>query len=608
MLLHAQRKIGVCLALLVLTTGAAFSRPAEQEEAEIHYTVSLADPVQHLIRVKIEVPPGTAAHDLQLPVWYALYEIRDFAQYVNRVQAKAPTGHALPVRLVDKSRWHVEGTGQGAVVEYDIFANSPEPYGAELNTEHAFFNLAEVLPYLVDERDNPVTLRFTDVPAGWRTATTLSRSASGEFSADGYDQMVDAPVEMGTFKESDFDESGGHFRVVVDADPSDYDMQKIVETDRSIVAAELEWMHDRPFNTYLFIYHVLHEPSRGGMEHANSTAIDVSARQLQQDPAYLGLVSAHEFFHIWNVKRIRPQSLEPVDYTKENYTTALWFCEGVTTTAGEYARVRAGLLDEAQFLKNLASYIQEFERRPAHLTQSAEESSLDAWFEKYPYYGLPQRSISYYTKGYLLGILLDLQMREASQGRVSLRDLFQWLDRNYAHRSRFFPDSDGVKEAAEAVSHAKYDEFFQKYVAGTEEIPWDDFFKTVGLRLEKTTSSVADLGFTVATSSGEPPSVAQVVSDSGAAKAGLSAGDVILRINGQTAGSNIQQILDHVSAEDLLRLRVRGASGEREIHWKVGTQENVEFALKDVENVTPQQKTRRAAWLRGESQPAEAKP
>ena len=153
------------------------------------------------------------------------------------------------------------------------------------------------------------------------------------------------------------------------------------------------------------------------MEHAYSTAIDISANRLAENPQSLGDLTAHEFFHLWNVKRIRPQSLEPVDYTKENYTRALWFSEGVTTTAGNIIRARAGLLDDARNLKGLADEIAELQRRPAHLTQSVEESSLDAWLEKYDYYRLPARSISYYNKGYLLGVLLDLQVREASPRR-----------------------------------------------------------------------------------------------------------------------------------------------------------------------------------------------
>ena len=261
-------------------------------------------------------------------------------------------------------------------------------------------------------------------------------------------------------------------------------MEKIVAALHKIVAAATSWMNDRPFDTYTFLYHFPHGPAGGGMEHAYSTAIELNADVMKQSLDSLTSVTAHEFFHLWNVKRIRPQTLEPVDYTKENYTRALWFSEGVTSTAEGTIQLRAGLLDEKQYLSRLGEEITELERRPAHLTQSAEESSLDAWLEGNGYYRRPERSISYYNKGELLGVMLDLAVREASHGQASLREVLQWMNANYAQKGRFFNDSEGVREAAEAVSHADLAAFFAKYVAGTEEIPWDDFLRSVGLRVE----------------------------------------------------------------------------------------------------------------------------
>src|SRR4029077_11124577 len=177
-----------------------------------------------------------------------------------------------------------------------------------------------------------------------------------------------------------------------DADPSDYNMDKIVAMLQSITASATAWMNDRPFESYLFIYHFPRGPAGGGMEHAYSTAISISTQTLTDRPDTLPDVTAHEFFHLWNVKRIRPQSLEPVDYTKEQYTRALWFSEGCTSTAEGIIELRAGLLDESVYLSRLGDEITELERRPAHRTQSAEESSLDAWLEGNAYYRRPERS------------------------------------------------------------------------------------------------------------------------------------------------------------------------------------------------------------------------
>jgi len=457
------------------------------------------------------------------------------------------------------------------------------------------------LMYAVDGRNSPVEISFTDVPTGWRIASALPASGDG-FAAQDYDRLVDSPVEIGLFEESDFDQGRGHYRVVVDADPSDYDMRKILPMLRSLVSAATAWMDDQPFQTYLFLYHFPRGPAGGGMEHAYSTAIDISARRLAESPQSLGDLTAHEFFHLWNVKRIRPQSLEPVDYTKENYTRALWFSEGATTTAGNIILLRAGLLDEARYLKGLADEIGELERRPAHLTQSAEESSLDAWLEQYDYYRLPTRSISYYNKGYLLGVLLDLQVREASHGSASIRDVFRWLNENYARKGQFFLDSEGVRHAAEAVSHSDLGGFFQKYVAGSDEIPWDDFFRSVGLHLVRRVVSIADPGFIATQNFDATPLVSTVIAGSAAERAGLSVGDAILEINGQNVNDGFARHLAALHPGERFRLRVRSPAGERDLQWRLGTRQEVEVDLIDLDKVVPEQKARRAAWLRGEAQ------
>ncbi|MGC1373100.1 MAG: PDZ domain-containing protein [Candidatus Sulfotelmatobacter sp.] len=567
------------------------------------YNISMANPEQHLVQVQIILPEGSAERELQLPVWNALYQIRDFSQYVNWVRAKDRAGRPLAVRSVNPSRWRVTGAQQGAIVEYQIFADSAGPFGAQLNSHHAFFNLGEILMYPVDARSQPMLVRFDQIPVGWHLATPLTATPDGRFSADSYDRLVDSPVEIGSFRESDFDESGAHYRVIVDGDPGDYDLENIMVMLHKIVAAATSWMDDRPFNSYMFICHFPHGPAGGGMEHAYSTAISLNADALARDPEILSSVTAHEFFHLWNVKRIRPQTLEPVDYTKENYTRALWFSEGCTSTAADFIQLRSGLLDERRFEQELSADIGELQSRPAHLSQSAEQSSLDAWLEGYPYYRRPERSISYYNKGELLGILLDLAVRQASHGQASLREVFRWMNKNYAKKGRFFPDSDGVLQAAEAVSHANLQSFFQKYVAGTEEIPWDDFFRIVGLHVVQTANTVADAGFGASRNFDAHMIVTAVTPGSQAELAGLEDGDTIIAINGNPPAQESAESVAALNPGDTIAVKIQSPrNGERELKWRVGGREEVSYDLKDVENVTPGQRAARAAWLKGEAQ------
>lgn len=570
--------------------------------AATNYTISLANPEQHLVEVQILLPEGPAERELQLPVWNALYQVRDFSQYVNWVRAEDRAGRPLAVSALNTSRWQIADAQGGAIVEYQIFLDSPGPFGAQLNSHHAFLNLAQLLMYPVDARNEPMAVRFSQTPEGWHIATPLVSLPEGRFGADNYDRLVDSPVEIGTFQESDFDEAGGHYRVIVDADSVDYNMENITAMLHKIVVAATTWMDDRPFESYMFIYHFPRGPGGGGMEHSYSTAIALNADVLVRAPDVLASVTAHEFFHLWNVKRIRPQTLEPVDYTKENYTRALWFSEGSTSTASDIIQLRAGLLDERQFELDLASDIDELERRPAHLTQSAEESSLEAWLEGNAYYRRPERSISYYNKGELLGIALDLAVRRASRDQASLRELFQWMNRNYAKKGRFFSDSGGVREAAEAVSHSDLGWFFTKYVTGTDEIPWNDFFGYVGLRVVEGKSSIADAGFVATRNFDGPMTVGAVTAGGEAERAGLQVGDTILEINGAAAGQDSSQEISRLNSGDTITLKIRGRRGEREMKWKVASREQVTYELKDVENVGKEARARRAAWLKGEAE------
>ncbi len=562
----------------------------------IHYAISLANPAQHLVQVTIEIPPGKDERELQLPVWNALYQIRDFSQYINWIRLAGSNGAVLTQS--DKSRWKITHAENGATVEYQIFADNPGSYGAQLDSHHAFFNLAEILLYIGDERSSPVEVVVDQVPAEWRVATSLPQQGTA-FRAANYDQLVDSPVEIGTFTEASFASSCGKYRVIVDADSAQAILNQIVPPVKRTVSTATTWMSDCPFHNYTFIYHFMDSPGSGGMEHAYSTAITLPVRYLNENFDLFKSITAHEFFHLWNVKRIRPQSLEPIDYTKENYTPALWFSEGVDSTVADYLLIRAGLLDEHGFLNRLSDQITELEDRPAHLTQSAEQSSLDAWLEKYPYYNLPSRSISYYNKGELLGVLLDLKMRALTNDQVSLQDLFHWMNEHYAKQGKFFPDSEGVRLAAETLTHADFREFFQKYVTGTDEFPWDRSFDRVGLRVTRSEVTLGDPGFEAARIFDQPLKVIQVQPGSNAERAGLKAEDIILQANGQSGSREIERVIAQLKPGDSLQLKVQRGATEQELRWVLSRRTRTVFRFEDVPDISPAQKSRRAGWLFG---------
>ena len=611
---------GTLLAILVFAwplpaqTAATLDVTAEKRDQEIvGYVISLAKRGEHLVHVEARFPAMSAmTRDVQLPVWNALYQVRDFAQYVRSVSAHTDDSKPLAVHAVDKTTWHIDGVG-GFAFEYDIVADSAGPFGAQLNDQHAFFNLAEICVYMIGARDKTIVVHITDYPAAWRATSSMESFGylcstapcpPTNFASPNYDHMADAPVEIGNFNEKAFQDGRTLYRVIVDAEPSDYDLDAVADMAHKIALTETEWMQDQPqfpFG-YTFVFHFPRGPAGGGMEHAYSTAIDAPADRVRNDPLSLADVTAHEFFHLWNVKRIRPQSLEPVDYTREQYTRALWFSEGVTSTVADYMRVRAGYLDERGFLAELGADIRQLESRPAHLTQSVEESSLDAWLEKYPQYESPQRSISYYNKGEILGMLLDLQMREASAGKKSLRDLFLWMNEHYARQGKFFPDSRGVEEAAEAVTGADFREFFARYVAGTDALPYDKFFATVGLRLDKQAIVRPDPGFRTVRRPANAAIVVSVSTGSEAERAGLRSGDIIQQINGKTPSETPENDLMLLRIGDTADLRVTGATGTRRVKFKIAGATAEIYRLLERDDVTLAQRARRAAWIRGDSE------
>jgi predicted metalloprotease with PDZ domain len=467
-------------------------RPAA---ATITYQVSLEHQEEHIFRVQISIPNPAPGITIAMPVWNALYQVRDFAYRVRDVRAatNVPDNFRYNVRKIDKQTWRVEypppslsiATAE-MIIDYSIQWDDPGPFNSELNGHHGFMNLAEILMYLPDRRQEETVVMFVGLPGNWRAAmelpSTPMMNRPDTFTASSYDALVDAPVEAGKFDDFQFTESGAHFRVVVDAD--NWNRERLEYGLHEITRYELQLMRGAPFDPpnheYTFFFHIgpYADVGGGGMEHRNSTVI--AATSIDNALA----IAAHEFFHVWNVKRIRPQSLEPVDYAKEEYTRALWFAEGVTSCYAAFTLERSGLWSKNQFYADLASQIAELESRPAHQWQSVEESSLDAWFEKYDTYNAPDRSISYYNKGQIVGVLLDLAIRDATDNRKSLDDVFRRMNEEYALQGKFYDDSEGIRAAVEEVAGKNFKEFFRKYVSGTDEIPYDDFLAVAGLELK----------------------------------------------------------------------------------------------------------------------------
>lgn len=573
--------------------------------AAIRYEVSLAHPEQHLFHVKMEVPDVKDGLTLQMAAWNALYEIRDFSSHVQQVQASADGQPAIVTKL-DKLTWRVQASGT-VTVRYDTFWDDVGPFNSQLNSEHAFINPAMILLFVPDRRAETSSIMLQDIPGDWSlaTATASSMLQSGPnrafaLEAPSFDVLADGPIELSHFEEFTIREVSPPVRVVIHGDG--YKKHDVENALRKIVLYETRLMDGAPYSNYTFLFHI-GKPAGGGgggMEHANSTAISVPSGE------YLSNVSAHEFFHLWNVKRIRPASLEPLDYTHEMYTRALWFAEGVTNTYGSYALVRSGLWNRQEFYEDLSAQITELETRPAERWQSAEQSSLDAWLEKYALYNQPQRSVSYYTKGQVLGVLLDILIRDRTDNQHSLDDLFRAMNQDFAKSGRFYRDSLDIRLTAEKITGGSLDEFFTKYVSGADALPYSDLFAKAGLSLQQRETVRATLGFSLQREPSAPWTVATVEPGSNAERSGLQVGDEILRWNSGEVPRRPERWLAQQKPGDNIRLHIRRAEKQLNIDIRLGETRETFYQIVETPDTNDRARRIRDGLLRGATDPISA--
>jgi predicted metalloprotease with PDZ domain len=552
----------------------------------------------------VEVPDVQGSVNLQIAAWDALYQIRDFSSHVQRVAA-AVNGQSASIEKLDKLTWRVQGSGT-VKVSYDAFWDDTGPFNSQLNSEHAFINPAMILFYVPGRRSERVSVLLHDVPGGWRFATALqplfsdSPSPSHVFLATNFDTLADAPVEVGNFNL--FEVPGVQPPVIVAIHGDNYKKSDVEAALRKICSYEIRLMDGAPYSDYTFIFHIgkAADGGGGGMEHANSTAIFVPSGD------FLPNVSAHEFFHLWNVKRIRPSSLEPLDRTREMYTRSLWFAEGVTNTYASYTLARTGIWSKQEFLQDLSMQITELESRPAEQWQSAEESSLDAWLEKYALYNQPQNSISYYTKGQVLGFLLDILIRDRTDNQHSLDDLLRAMNADFARQGKHYRDSLDIRLEAEKLIGGSLAQFFDNYVAGAEPLPYADLFVRAGLELRAHETVRATLGFLAQRESGAPWVVAAVDADGPAAKAGLQVGGEILRWNAGDVPRRPERWVGQQKPGDVLHLRVRQNGEEKTLDIHLGELREKFFQVAEASNADTRARRIRDGLLHGTTSPVTA--
>lgn len=527
----------------------------------ITYRIAIADLHAHQFRVTLTLSAPAADQALSLPVWIpGSYLVREFARHLSDLRA-TQGGAEVTLIQTDKTRWRATCKGRSAlVVSYLVYAFDNSVRTAFLDADRGFFNGTGLCLRAEGRENEPHAIEIARLPAGWQVATGMTpikvdARGQGRYESADYDELVDHPFEMGRFWRGEFIAAGvAHQFVVAGALPS-FDGERLLADTRKICEAEIAFWHGAakvgskagsrrskagpPFDRYVFMLNAV-EDGYGGLEHRASTALIANRRDLprvdqaETSDAYvklLGLIS-HEYFHTWNVKRLRPEDFRRFNYTRENHTELLWFFEGFTSYYDDLFLVRLGLIDERRYLELISRTLTGVLDAPGRKVQSVAQSSFDAWTKYYRQdENTPNSTVSYYTKGAMLAMALDLSLRTEDQSKGSLDDVMRGL---WARCEGGPMTEQDVVELVEQVAGRSMATELKAWIHGTDDLPLPALLERVGIRWGSGCHPTLSqrLGLRVSESALTGVRATHVLTASAAQAAGLSAGDELLACNG----------------------------------------------------------------------------
>lgn len=547
----------------------------------IQYTLYPSNPAAHIFTVTVFVEhPNPEGQVLSLPTWIpGSYMIREFSKNIVELKAKVGT-ETIPVQQTSKNTWLVQSGGQPFVVEYQVYAWDLSVRMAHLDQTHGYCNGTSIFLEVQGQSESlhRVLLQSPSDPlcVDWRVATTLQhvgeQGAFGWYEAQNYDELIDHPIEMGTFENLTFDACGVPHEIAVTGDVR-FDRQQLLADLQVICETEIKFFgKPAPMERYLFQVMAVGS-GYGGLEHRASTSLVCSKKSLpwgekrsEEYIQFLGLCS-HEYFHTWNVKRIKPAAYLPYDLNTEAYTTLLWVFEGWTSYYDDLILLRSGLISTKQYLKMLGKTITRVYKGSALHKQSLADSSFTTWTKFYRQdENAPNAVVSYYAKGALAALALDLHIRQETNHQKSLDDVMKALWTEYGAKNIGVPE-DGVERLAEQITGLDLQSWFDAVVRGVGELPLEELLGSVGIEMHaRAPSSYSDaggvdsqktidvhLGCTFSKSP-EGAKIRNVFDNGVAQKAGLSAGDVLLALDGiKTTSGNVSQLLERYAVGDRVK-------------------------------------------------------
>lgn len=603
------------LFLIVVITMTAINQLAgaprvevQPPTPEIEIQVGMAQPWTHYFNVTISVCGAVRDElDFAMPVWTpGSYLVREYARNLEGFSAADGSGNSLAWTKVNKNTWRVRSKGAPKViVRYRVYAFGPSVRNSFLDDSHGFISGASVFMYLDKCLFNPYRVKIDPDPRWQRISTGLDpvAGAPNTFLAPDYDTLVDCPIEIGNQKVLEFTVGGVPHGIAIygegnyEPDKLRADMQKIVEAAAGIIG-------EIPYKRYTFLVQLLAEGG-GGLEHANSAALIVSRWTFKPEENYrrfLSLVS-HEFFHLWNVKRIHPQELGPFDYSRENYTHMLWVSEGFTDYYGDLILRHAGLAAPDQYLDHLSKTIQDFQETPGRLVETPAEASFDAWIKFYrqdPH--SPNASVSYYTKGALIGLVLDLEIRRRTGSSRSLDDLMRLLySRFYKNLKRGFTEEE-FRKACEEVAGGLLNEIFDGYAYGTKELDFAGYLGYAGLKFaepkkDENEAPKGYLGANVKHVDGKIV-ISAIPTGTPAHAAGLNVDDEIIGLEGYRVSlDTLQARVEEKPPGTKVDILLSRAGKLLTISVTLGQKKTAEYKIVKMTNAAPDQEKIFESWL-----------
>ncbi|WP_257670532.1 M61 family metallopeptidase [Parapedobacter tibetensis] len=586
--------------LVIMTTVTTYAN------TRVHFEVSFKEPQAHYAEIKMEISGLRKDYiDVKMPVWTpGSYLVREYSRHVESVEACSANGDPMDVEKTSKNTWRIASNkSDNVIIHYRIYGFEVSVRTNFIDDVHAFLSPAATFMYVDGMIDHPVEVTVIPHPSWSKISTGLKPVAGkpGTFSAKDFDILFDSPIEVGNQDIFTFDAAGVHHEIAM-VGGGNYDRERLKSDCAAIVEEATSVFGVNPNKRYVFIVHNF-QSGGGGLEHLNSTVLGASRNGYQNERSYVGFLGlvAHEYFHLWHVKRLRPIELGPFNYDAENYTTALWIMEGFTAYFDNLILRRSGFMNEATYLQALANDVNAVENRAGQRVQPVALASFDAWIKHYrPDENSANTSVSYYNKGALLAMMLDLQILAATNGEKRLDDVLKVAyEEFYIKKKRGFEEHE-LQALIEQIATISVADIFRA-AHTVEPLDYNHYLNAVGYQLIDYNSGreLPDFGMSTSVTDGRIM-VTGVTRGTGAWDGGINVRDEIIAINGERLDANNKEMtrfLQSASIGDVAKVLIARDGKVRELEITLGKEKKGVFNIVPLQNATPEQEKLGKIWL-----------